>query len=1106
MSESKDNVMLSDIVSISPYYQRSIQINNDIDSSDAIAGYVCNETSKKLLQSMAYQVTHGNQRAFTWTGPYGTGKSMLSLALASTLGGTSEQRAEANALLKTSEIKEFQRAFPTTSRGWLILPVVGTNASVSEVLSETLYKATGKKSNSSTKLLTNLAQLAESREFDGVLLVIDEMGKFLEASESAGDDIYFFQELAELSSRVSGNFVLVGILHQAFRQYARKQKLTEKTQNDWAKVQGRFIDLPFVTSADEVVKLISNAIHHNGENNTDNKLSETVCVELAKRRPSVSSDLSNTLSLCWPLHPVTTLLLGPVSKRQFGQNERSIFGFLGSYEPFGFQEFLKASVVGSNSLYTPENYWDYLKTNVEPAIISSLDSHRWSIAVEALERVEAKGDSFHASLLKSIAIIDLFKNGTGLAADNTLLHSIYSHEPVARTEAALSDLASWRVIVFRKFNNAWSIFEGSDFDIELAITQELKKNSYLDPKKVAEVAHFHPVIAKKHLYQTGASRWMGVSISVQENLAEHIKSFHPNNSEFGQFVFVLGAEFGELHQRFSNISTLVKRKKAIFALGVPARSTKILELINELIALDLVLGRPELAGDAIARKEVSTRIAAVRNGLDIELEQASASTKWVCGDNHSDCVEGNLSRLASDFADRLYCKSPKIQSELVNRESLSTSSVKARRDLLHQMLGRESDEGLGIEGFPAEKGLYLTCLSATGIHQEKSDSKEWFLSNPNDNERNLLPAWNAALEIVINDQNTVSCSDIYKLWSAPPYGIKSGLLPILLWALVLSNKDRLALYKEGYYLPDPTTIDIDVSLQNISKFDLKGIQITDERMALLNAISGVLHEFIGVYHADSALNVAKGLVRLIYALPGWVKKTRHISHKSMRFRDCILRASDPHKVLFHELQEIFNTEDIDEVATGLRCVLNELTSKQNELVESLTTLMFQQLHAHEGDIEQLRSRAKNIKNTGQPLVNAFINRLCELDVSSTSILDAYSLIVSKPSDSWNDQDVQEAKNKFATLSREFRELEVIAQVNDREASRQALAVVYGSPTGRDFVTRFDTFSEERLKLQEVSNELFKTLGQSELGPDGQLAALAQVLETLHLENKEKSHG
>src|SRR5258705_497401 len=104
-------------------------------------------------------------------------------------------------------------------------------------------------------VLDNMArQLAETNQraftwtgpFDGVMLIIDEMGKFLEASATGGDDVYFFQELAEAAARASGRFVVVGILHQSFRQYATRLGLDSR--DDWAKVQGRFSDISLVAA------------------------------------------------------------------------------------------------------------------------------------------------------------------------------------------------------------------------------------------------------------------------------------------------------------------------------------------------------------------------------------------------------------------------------------------------------------------------------------------------------------------------------------------------------------------------------------------------------------------------------------------------------------------------------------------------------------------------------------------------------------------------------------------------------------------------------------------------------------------------------------------
>jgi len=116
------NLTLNQLVDIAPYYQKSVRLTDDIKNSDALGGYVCLETAKKLLFTMSQQIIHSNQRAFTWTGPFGSGKSSLALALANLLGNEEYNKNIADLSL----VEGFQDAFPKGKKGWLVVPVVGS--------------------------------------------------------------------------------------------------------------------------------------------------------------------------------------------------------------------------------------------------------------------------------------------------------------------------------------------------------------------------------------------------------------------------------------------------------------------------------------------------------------------------------------------------------------------------------------------------------------------------------------------------------------------------------------------------------------------------------------------------------------------------------------------------------------------------------------------------------------------------------------------------------------------------------------------------------------------------------------------------------------------
>ena len=229
---------------------------------------------------------------------------------------------------------------PPKRDGWRILPIVGRRDRPERLVEEAIRarKLGRPRRNvwSEKQALDTLWRIA-SRNPDtsgGLVVFVDEMGKILEAATRDGSDIYFFQQLAEMASRSDGRLVIVGILHQAFEEYS--YRLSREMREEWSKIQGRFIDLPVNTAADEQIAILGGAIDNGERPAQPGPLCQKVA-ELTNR--TTSPDLPELLEACWPLHPVVACLLGPISRRRFGQNQRSVFAFLNSSEPWGVSGF-----------------------------------------------------------------------------------------------------------------------------------------------------------------------------------------------------------------------------------------------------------------------------------------------------------------------------------------------------------------------------------------------------------------------------------------------------------------------------------------------------------------------------------------------------------------------------------------------------------------------------------------------------------------------------------------------------------------------------------------------------------------------------------------------
>src|SRR5690348_9117076 len=75
-----------DFVTVSPRFARAISIERDAHSAAAVDGYVITSTAQSVLQRLSRSLRMPGHRAWTLTGPYGSGKSAFAVYLTSLLG------------------------------------------------------------------------------------------------------------------------------------------------------------------------------------------------------------------------------------------------------------------------------------------------------------------------------------------------------------------------------------------------------------------------------------------------------------------------------------------------------------------------------------------------------------------------------------------------------------------------------------------------------------------------------------------------------------------------------------------------------------------------------------------------------------------------------------------------------------------------------------------------------------------------------------------------------------------------------------------------------------------------------------------------------------
>jgi hypothetical protein len=1082
---------LSDVVGIDRRFARSARIDADLNGTPPLVGYVLQASVAKALTAMAQSQSEHRQGAFTWTGPYGGGKSSAALLVANLVAGQKENRSIAKRIAGKELTSAYGKAFPEDNGPWKVVAVTGSRIGLREVVAQAAAATfawtdthTAEAAKSDAALINAIKRAGASRS-SGTLILLDELGKLLEHEALGGGDIHLLQDLAEHATRSKGRLVVVGVLHQAFDQYAARAG--RDARKEWAKVQGRFHDIGFLSGADETVALLGRAITGPSPPVEFKSLAAATAEAVAKRRPTEVEALSDALAATWPLNPVAALLLGPVSRARFAQNERSVFGFLSSAEPAGFQEFLAVTDEGK-ATYGPDKLWDYLASNFSMALAGGNDSGRFSLAFEAIERAGAKGGPSHVALTKAAAALEFFRNGSGLAlADDFLSLALPELGGEARGRA-ISDLLEWAILIKQPRLGGYALFAGSDFDLEDAITRATAPVEADLLEGLPQRVGFGFATAKRHYFVTGALRTFEISLQLvgAEDTAEQVVAAVTARSArgSGQLALVLGdgsIEQAAIDSICKSAAKALKKSGRIIALGAAANGYALRDSAAELAAVERVLrSHPQIEGDRIARRELAARHSSCIDRLHRALETSLDEARWWLAPAPSKPVRDTLPIVASALADAGYPDAPVLKSELLQRDRPSSNSMAALRDLCHAMVAHGDKADLGITGFPAELGLYLTVIKPFGLHRE-CDGGGFCFSEPSAHGAGstLWPAWR-----VLESHGDAGLGEVFKIWSAPPFGIKAGVMPALALAFMLANRETVAIYADGVFLTTIDDVMVDRFLQRPSDFKFRKIDRTVREAAFL----GSLATMFGVEDASTSLPIAQALYQRFEALPVHAARTARVSPLAQLVRRTVKKSSDPEGLLFDELPLALGDDHSAEVVFN---ALLECEATYPALLNEMRNAIAKALGVLPSTFAGMVERAATIKGlTNDYAFEAFADRVAALE-------GALSVLLHRPAHGWSDRDREQALTEVARYGRRFRELEALAVVRDRRSHTETLALVVGlDPLTPPLLRSFELTESEKTAAAGLADRVLKVL---KADPDGgrlQLAALARAIASI----------
>lgn len=922
---------ISKYIDIDAHYTRSINIERDKNSIDVINTYILTSRAIETLKSIQKTFyVEDHPRAWTLIGPYGSGKSSFVVFLSHLLGNPEAKTTQKALSVLSRTSNEVMQGFCSCHldneekgkrKGYCKVLITGSPEPFSKAFMRALFEATEdywkylntplpKKIKLFEKILQQkkitvpevlqsiktLQHVVAKEGGSGVLIVIDELGKFLEyeARHPEANDIYLLQALAELAFKKHKAALLIFTsLHQSFEQYAKG--LGNTLKNEWSKIQGRFESIPFLETSEQTLRVVSNAIKH------DDKLSYTVIriyianvVNVLYKNKALPRTLNQEDAIelfknCYPLHPVSALIL-PILCQKIAQNERTLFNYLGSQESFGFKESLTRLKQVGDWIY-PWEIYEYFIQNQSTVLVDHFTHRRWAEVVTAVDRF---GDEDINSVyaLKAIGLLNIIGSHAGLKASTDIIETCLPQKKSSIQACQL--LLKRSIIQFRKYNNEYRVWEGSDFNLDAEIEKERNRLGQFSIAEYLNNQHIIlPVIARRFTIETGTLRFF------QPVFTDHSSIASISKAEINPRIIFYISEDKEDSRSFKGKFISTFSPSDVIAEFHQTENFRM--IISEVFALKTIQQKSQvLHSDPIAQRELKDRLSLFlqkEKSLFASLIDHPEQSDWYWQQKklkiqHRRALQEKLSTILH----KVFKNTPIIKNELINRNKPSAQAVAGRNKLLKAMLLSQDKKDLGIEKFPPEKAIYRAILRETGIHAFIDG--EWKYKKP-EKTSNIFQTWSAMTKFLESTENKARAFlDLKEILIKAPYGVKEGILPILYLSLYVVHKDEVALYEEGRYISLMTQEILERFVKVPDVFTVQLFRIGGRNAFLFKA-------FVEALFPDekpkTVVQAIRPLAQFIGNLDEYTQKTKNLSKETIAFRKAFNFSKSPENLLFKDI-------------------------------------------------------------------------------------------------------------------------------------------------------------------------------------------------------------
>ncbi len=894
-------------------------------------------------------------------------------------------------------------------------------------------------------LYEDVSKRIKSFGYKGIYVIFDEFNKHLEAATKNEEfvDLKPLQDFAEMCNRSEENQVHLSLIsHQHISQYA--SKLPNDLMNEWRKIEGRFSTFELHHHSSTIYSLISAVIIKQSDlwqnfiekmkNNQPffNRLKEkSTLYGLFKELTEEELD-KWVVKGCYPLHPCTTFCLPRLSNK-VAQNERSIFTFLATNNFHTLGSFLENINHEEFKLLTLDYLFDYFSSTIRKQHKDDHIYRAWIQANEAINKLTTT-DSVAEKVIKAISIVLGLREEQTLPPTKQIIKFALAHsdEEEQVIEEAINNLAKEKIIYVRKSDGKIQFFSGSDEDFGAEISNIKNNHKYQ--------AHFHlsailneyftpyPVIANRYNDKFEMTRYFLPVFFTKDELLKGIdweQELQTRGYLDGILALVITENKEEYNEILSSLDRL-KHPQVLFALT--RKQLKIREEAFDYKALQILYGDQQfLSKSPLIEVELKAYLDDFYDSIEEELSsliapQLNETTYYYMKEEIAINSAAKLSQHVSKICETVFGKTPKINNEMINKTNISTNIAKAREKINDKIIHENVEGNIGLTGYGPDISIFRSLLKRTGLYHYNEEKQEALIVKTSKDQN--LQAVLKEIDIWVNEatEKSSSFSDIYHILRKPPYGIRPGIIPILL-ALSIKDYKETLLIKDKDGMEQPLTAKLIETIDKYPHHYSIQLEAWEKIKEIYIQILSEMFCFDATQNIPTSTNkiypVATAIKSWFVNLPKYTRESKHVCKEALSLQKALKNPlQDSRQLIFEQLpyhfkanmQDLTTEAKLNELIGKIDLGKTELDNFKNKAIHKLNSeliTIFNNIPTNDSYTAIMNWYKKLEENTKNHLFDHTIERFFTLINSSysdeaTFIEDIAWLVTGLHINDWND--------------------------------------------------------------------------------------------------------